>query len=223
MGNSLQDYRCRIGTFSNNRLGVKNDFVMKNNVARKTKSFKFNLMLLLTFSSVFILISSNGLSSLHKTSHSIQLKQFPKCPEVWLPSSVRIVNTNFESRYKYGNKNKNGIKIMHWNAGGKHLVNKIENIESVINGYKPSILGISEANYLKRHDINDVQIENYKLFLSNNIHDENIEASRVVVHVHNDIACKISHDWKFNCQDKRNVKHIGIDSTLIKEIKNQNL
>ena len=34
---------------------------------------------------------------------------------------------------------------MHWNAGGKYLVNKINDIESVINGYRPEILGISEA------------------------------------------------------------------------------
>ena len=73
-------------------------------------------------------------------------------------------------------------------------MNKIENIESVINGYKPSILGISESNFLKRHDLNDVQIENYNLFLSNTIDNDNINASRVVVYVHKDIACKLRQD-----------------------------
>ena len=87
---------------------------------------------------------------------------------------------------------------MHWNAGGKHLVNKIENIESVINGYKPHILGISEANFLKKHDMNDVQIENYKLYFSETLNNEGIEASRIVVYVHNDIACKLRKDLMNN-------------------------
>ena len=64
---------------------------------------------------------------------------------------------------------------MHWNPGSKHLHNKKENIESVINGYKPHILGISESNFLKHHDINDVQIDNYKLFLSDTLENENIK------------------------------------------------
>ena len=109
----------------------------------------------------------------------------------YLPSSVQIIDVNFESNYIYGNRQKTGIKIMHWNAGGKHLINKLTNIESVINGYKPSILGISESNFFARHDINDVQIENYKLFSSENTNIETIQASRITVYVHNDIACKL--------------------------------
>ena len=124
---------------------------------------------------------------------------------------------------------------MHWNAGGKHLANKIDNIESVINGYKPHLLGISEANFLKSHDVNDVQIENYKLFLSNTVHNDGIEASRVVVYVHNDIACKLrqylmndsfSSIWlEINLprQKKFLVCHaIGTGSISTKETKYQN-
>ena len=111
-----------------------------------------------------------------------------------LPKSIKIVNPNFESRYKFGNKQKNGIKIMHWNPGSKHLHNKLENIESVINGYKPDILGISESNFLRNHELNDVQIENYKLFFSETLNNENIKASRIAVYVQNNIACKIRTD-----------------------------
>ena len=35
---------------------------------------------------------------------------------------------------------------MHWNPGAIHLPYKLENMKSVINGYKPHILGISESN-----------------------------------------------------------------------------
>ena len=83
---------------------------------------------------------------------------------------------------------------MHWNPGSKHLHKRKENIESVINGYKPLILGISESNFLKHHDINDVQIDNYKLFLSDTLENETIKASRVAVYVHDDIACKVRKD-----------------------------
>ena len=83
---------------------------------------------------------------------------------------------------------------MHWNAGGKYLVNKINNIESVINGYRPEILGISEANFLKNHDIQDVQIENYQLYFSDTLNNDDIAASRIVVYVHNDIVCKPRKD-----------------------------
>ena len=76
------------------------------------------------------------------------------------------MNHNFRSRYINGNVKKNGIKILHWNPGSKHLHNKLVNIESVVNTYKPGILGISESNFFEAHDINDVRIENYKLLCS---------------------------------------------------------
>ena len=167
---------------------------IRKNEIRKPKSFKFSPVFLLMLSILCIFTSPVGQNVLQHASHSNSFISVRNCSDAWQPSSVKKVNTNFESRYKYGNKQKNGIKIMHWNSGGKHLVNKMDNIESVVNGYKPHILGISEANLLKRHDVNDVQIENYKLFHSNTIFNNDIEASRVVVYVHNEIACKLRED-----------------------------
>jgi hypothetical protein len=112
-----------------------------------------------------------------QSNHSTSIHSSYDWSDNCQPSSVEKVNINFQARYKYGNKQKNGLKIMHWNGGGKHLVNKISNIEYVVNGYKPAILGISESNFLKHHDINDVQIENYKFFISNTIRNEDIGAS----------------------------------------------
>ena len=89
--------------------------------------------------------------------------------------AVRMAKAGDHVRSGQLNIKKNGVKIMHWNPGSKHLHNKKENIESVINGYKPHILGISESNFLKHHDINDVQIDNYKLFLSDTLENENIK------------------------------------------------
>jgi exonuclease III len=190
MGNSLQDYRCKIGTFMNNRSGVKIKQYMQHYVKRKSNSFKFSPVFLLMFSVLCILTYPSNLNYASQSSHL----NIPNWSGNFLQSSVQIVNTNFESRYKYGNRQKNGLKIMHWNAGGKHLVNKISHIESVINGYNPHILGISEANFLKKHDSQDVQIENYKLYFSNTLGNDRIEASRVVVYVHNDVVCKVRQD-----------------------------
>ena len=191
MGNSLNDYRCRIGTFLNNRSRIK---VRKcKHEARNSNSGY------LIIRPVFLLILS-VLINQTALDNSIYFKQSQHSiipagrSDILHHYSEEILNNNFEAKYKYGNKQKNGLKIMHWNAGGKHLVNKIQNIDSVINGYKPSFLGISEANLLKKHDLNDVQIENYQLFLSNTINNPNINASRVVVYVHDGIHCKVRHD-----------------------------
>ena len=193
MGNSLQDYICKIGSFLNNRGKCKNNVFRNNETRKRPASFKIISAFLLIFSFLCIFSTNVGKTLLKETN--VRNHHLPyKWSEHWQPSSVIKVDNNFLARYKYGNKQKNGIKIMHWNAGGKHLANKIDNIESVINGYKPHLLGISEANFLKSHDVNDVQIENYKLFLSNTVHNDGIEASRVVVYVHNDIACKLRQD-----------------------------
>ena len=57
-------------------------------------------------------------------------------------------DVNFNARYKYGNKQKGGIKIMHWNAGGGFLKNKIHDIENVVSGYRPHLFGISETSFI---------------------------------------------------------------------------
>ena len=159
-------------------------------VRNNSRFFFFNPAFILLFSVVSILTTPE-ISSSYQLPHS-------NIPAGWsnifLQSSVEIIDNNFQSRYKFGNRQNNGLKIMHWNAGGKHLINKIDNIESVINGYRPHFLGISEANLLKKHDLNDVQIENYKLYVSNTLNNPSIEASRVVVYVHNDVICKVRHD-----------------------------
>ena len=69
------------------------------------------------------------------------IKSTFKFPVQYPPCSVEVINSNFQARY---NKQKNIIKVMHWNGGGKHLKHKKDNIETVITSYKPEILGISE-------------------------------------------------------------------------------
>ena len=185
MGISCQEHRQRIGIFNNKNkyASVKSKSpVSRPNQANSTRRMDMKLVLL--FSLLFIGVGNFGGSSGGGTTGTYSSFAVPA-------NSMRIVDHNFESRYKFGNKKQNGVKIMHWNPGSKHLHNKLGNIESVINGYKPDILGISESNFFKHHDINDVQIDNYKLFLSDTLANENIKASRIAVYVHDDIAMPV--------------------------------
>ena len=52
-----------------------------------------------------------------------------------------------------GNRANKGIRLAHWNAGSAHLANKMHEIEQVVSDHHPHLLGISESNYKKMHDI----------------------------------------------------------------------
>ena len=188
MGNTIQQYRCQIGTFLNNRSGMK---IKKSKYKNERNKSGFSRVSILLVSVICILTSSAS------SDRSTQLSQL-SIPTGWqdslLQSSIEKIDINLECRYKYGNKQKNGLKIMHWNAGGKHLVNKIENIESVVNEYICHILGISEANLFKHHDLQDVQVDNYKLYVCNTMSNPSIAASRIVVYVRNDVHCNVRED-----------------------------
>ena len=57
----------------------------------------------------------------------------------------------------HGNRRERGRKIVHWNKGPSYLQTKHQEIETIIAGHKPHILGLSEANLWKEHDISAVQ------------------------------------------------------------------
>ena len=82
------------------------------------------------------------------------------------------------------------MKIVHFNKGPSYLINAMPDVESIVSEYKPHILGLSESNFKKSHDENDVQIENYKPHFSKTLENPILNASRVAVYVHNDIVAK---------------------------------
>ena len=71
--------------------------------------------------------------------------------------------SNFYARYLYGNKQTKGMKIAHFNKSQGFLASKISEIKYLISGLNPHVLGISEANFFKNQDLNDVQISDYNL------------------------------------------------------------
>ena len=147
MGNTLQDYRCRIGTFSSNKSGK----IKQRNYSifmKKSRYFKFIPSFLLMFSLLCVFLSSSSLTfnqhSLHSRSQTSPVSAFT------------IRDNNFFARYINGNIRRNGIKLCHWNKGPGFLSSKLNEIENLINGYHPHILGISEGNFKSNHDIQDI-------------------------------------------------------------------
>ena len=108
--------------------------------------------------------------------------------------SPQVVDVNFYFRYTNGNRRKNGIRMGHINLGSGNLVNKMTNIESIIGGYKPHILGISETCFKKTHDKTDIEIEEYTPHLSKTLENGTLNVSRIAVFTHKDLIVKERQD-----------------------------
>ena len=74
------------------------------------------------------------------------------------------------------------------------MENKHNDIEDVIASHKPHVLGLSEANIRKGHDLANVQIRDYQLHTALSLHNENIGVSRVAVYTHKSLVVKRRND-----------------------------
>ena len=104
------------------------------------------------------------------------------------------INYNFFAKYTFGNRKQSGLKICHWNAGSSYLVNKINEIETVVSNHEPHIFGISETSFHSFHSIEDAKIGGYQIYFAKTLQNPNLNASRVSVLIHNDIQSKIRED-----------------------------
>ena len=123
---------------------------------------------------------------------STRIKHLSPRPIKSFPSSIE--NHNFQARYLNGNIRRNGIKLSHWNQGPGFLSTKRNEIENIINGYTPHILGISEGSFHSSHDITEVQIENYDVYFSKALQNPQLNVSRLAVYVHKDLNVKVRTD-----------------------------
>ena len=199
MGISIQSYRIRIGTFANTKSSYKcnvykDNSHIKRSVPKASASLITKILLLLVSTTLLAtpLFSSSATKLYNYKNFSCSI--LSERQMLISQNKTETINVNFEAHYKFGNRKKNGIKILHWNAGARHLKNKINDIENVISSYRPAILGISEGNFKKEHNLEDVQIENYSLYFSETLNNPDLNISRVVVYVHNDIAVKLRKD-----------------------------
>ena len=93
-----------------------------------------------------------------------------------------------------GNRQNRGIKLAHWNAGSAHLVNKMHEIEQVVAEHNPHLLGISESNFKRVHDIENVQLQDYDLVLSKTFDNDQLEISRIVCYKHHSLVGQVRED-----------------------------
>ena len=105
------------------------------------------------------------------------------------------------SRAITGNRQNKGIKLAHWNAGSAHLANKMGEIEQLVSTNSPHILGISEANFKRFHDIEDVQLPEYNLILSKTMDNDQLQVSRVVCYMlpgkRKILVCQLYREWRY--------------------------
>ena len=217
MAVSVNVYRSRIGQFNSSRIGFRKQIKKQSKSKRKSPSNIFRIVWVIAI--ILATSTCNSSISTFSTTTQITPKsnyklQFPLSTATQslliLPTASHaeaqlsnhkfyypiqpptLVNNNFLARYKFGNrgKKKNGITIVHWNKGSSLLKNKKDDIETIIEKYKPHVLGLSEANLRKDDDISDVQLSDYNLHTCPTIHNPEHGVSRVVVYTHKSLIVK---------------------------------
>ena len=86
------------------------------------------------------------------------------------------------------------LYVLHFNIESRFLQNKMHEIENTISSYHPHVIGISESNFFKHHQTEDVQLQDYKFIPSNTLDNDQLNVSRVVVYLHNSVVGKVRHD-----------------------------
>ena len=126
---------------------------------------------------------------LHQAGHDVHLFHG------WDPGAPGLkFDSNLYARCTYGNRSNRGIKISHWNAGSAFLENKVNDIETLISGHHPHLLGISEANLKQDHNLGNCMIQDYDLITSKTLNNVGLKISRVVVYKHTSIVAKVRED-----------------------------
>ena len=70
----------------------------------------------------------------------------------------------------------------------------MDDIELAVSEHHPHLLGVSEANLKRVHDIQDVQLQDYDLILSKTMENDQLQVSRVVCYKHHSLVGKIRED-----------------------------
>ena len=208
MGDSIQQWRCSIGSFSPLSFKTSTSTCQGSSSSSLPRPNRWPLLILLILTSsvyscsvVYCIKSAQSTSPMPASSCSWPCTTsssagFPSSPPPRPISSTYYFRciTNFEAKCTYGNRNK-GIKIAHWNKGGAFLINKMPDVQNVIQQHHPHILGLSEANLLDTHDQNIVAIPDYTLHVCPTIDNPALRTSRVVVYTHKDVIVKIRPEF----------------------------
>ena len=201
MGNSLQDYRSRIGLFGGSSYSFKSRSNQYSGPRNKPEHLNINprlILILILLCSVFYQ-ATNQNSTNHETNKNYSndrkntelYRNLSPQTYQYLSRSPHITDFNFLARYTNGNgRKRNGLKMAHINLGGGFLTNRRNEIEHIIEDYKPHVLGISETRFEHNHCLQDVNIENYDLYFCKTLQNPILKTSRCAVYVHKDIVVK---------------------------------
>ena len=74
------------------------------------------------------------------------------------------------------------------------MANKIHEIEQVVSDNHPHVLGISESNLKRNHNVDDVQLEGYDLLVCKTMENDNLQISRVVCYKHQSLVGEVRED-----------------------------
>ena len=206
MGVSLQIYRSRIGSFMTKN--VKSVRTRSNPSKTSISNFDKILIFSLIISTITLYIhiikqAPHGQVQAPNPGHHAgavhSTPDYYNClldTYYWLTSRYR----NFLAKMVNGNRGARGIglKLVHWNKGPAFLQNKHTEIESIIADHQPHVLGLSESNLKRDHDLGLVQHEDYHLHLPPTLNNPELDTARVVVYTHKSLIVKRRADLEDN-------------------------
>ena len=88
----------------------------------------------------------------------------------------------------YNGNNRNSIHVMHWNLGPRFWDNKREDVQHLVDEYKPDYVFISEANLFHDTPPHKTEIEGYDLVMARTM--ETLKFSRII------LLCKKGAQYK---------------------------
>ena len=163
-------------------------FLTKNNSEKNTNNVQGPTMCFqvpFSYKNILSIFTSSDIDTINNKYHNNTLSEY--------------IDNNFEARYKYGNRRmRNGKKMCHWNKGSAFVENNMGDIESIISEYKPHLLGLSEANFKKTHDLDNIRMDDYDIYFSKTLSNPDLNISRAAVYVHNSLNIKIREDLMKN-------------------------
>ena len=197
MGISEQSYRIIIGVFVSSQIQKKMKKILpfgKKSMGKKVYIYMFCFLLVNTLWSeaVNLSIKDESSKSLSKPNLFPIFKNGDKtfCNFALNNSFVLVTDVNFYARYINGNRTNRGLKISHWNLGSAYLENKMHEIETVVADLRPHLFGVSESNYFKSQNKENVMLNDYDLITASTIDNPSLEVSEVVVYKHKSVIAK---------------------------------
>ena len=155
MGVSITQWRSAIGSFQSTKVKTKNASAQATSSVQKQLGSIFVFLIIVSTLASLPLINSTienvktpHYSSCHSPVQSFAMDQDSVHRLQDTPCRLSSKDRNFYAKMVNGNRGArgSGLKLLHWNKGPAFLHNKHTEIETIIAGHHPHVLGLSEAN-----------------------------------------------------------------------------